>query len=96
MALAVENALLLQSQRQQAWLARRARPALTRLRRALDQLHLAGSSRERTRLLNELAREERMLTRMLERYMAACPPPAGSYRRPPCPRLTTGRSLRCS
>ena len=65
------------ARRRRTWNAWRARPALTRLRRALDRLDLAGSSRERTRLLNELAREERMLTRMLERYMAACPPPAG-------------------
>jgi GAF domain-containing protein len=75
-ALAVHHALLLQSQRRQASIGRRARPALTRLRRALDRLQSADNGRERTRLLNELAREERMLTRMLERYMAACPPPA--------------------
>ncbi len=75
-ALAVDHARLLQSQRQQASLGRRARPALTRLRRALDRLQSAGNGRERTRLLNALAREERMLTRMLERCMAACPPPA--------------------
>ena len=75
-ALAVEHAQLLQSQRRQAVIGRRARPALTRLRRALDRLQSTGSGRERTRLLNELAREERMLTRMLDRYMAACLPPA--------------------
>ena len=74
-ALAVDHAQLLQSQRQQASIGRRARPALTRLRRALGQLQSTANGRERTRLLNELAREERMLTRMLERYMAACPPP---------------------
>lgn len=75
-ALAVDHARLLESQRKQASIGRRARPALTRLRRALDRLQSTDSSRERTRLLNELAREERMLTRMLERYMAACPPAA--------------------
>jgi GAF domain-containing protein len=74
-ALVVDHAQFLQSQRTQASIGRRARPALTRLRRALDRLQSAGNGRERTRLLNELAREERMLTRMLERYMAACPPP---------------------
>ncbi len=75
-ALAVDHARLLASHRQQASLGRRARPALTRLRLALDRLQSTDSSRERTRLLNALAREERMLTRMLERYMASCPPPA--------------------
>ena len=75
-ALAVDHAQLLQSERRQASIGRRARPALTRLRRALDRLQSADNGRERTRLLNELARAERMLTRMLERYMAACPPPA--------------------
>jgi GAF domain-containing protein len=75
-ALVVDHAHLLQSQRMQASIGRRARPALTRLRRALDRLQSAASLRERTRLLNELAREERMLTRMLDRYMEACPPPA--------------------
>ena len=75
-AFAVDHARLLQSQRRQASIGRRARPALTRLRRALDRLQATASGRVRTRLLNELAREERMLTRMLEHYMAACPPPA--------------------
>ena len=75
-ALAINHAQLLQSQRRQASIGRRARPALTRLRRALDRLQATDSGRERTRLLNELAREERMLTRMLDRYMEACPPPA--------------------
>lgn len=75
-ALAVDHARLLQSQRRQASIGRRARPALTRLRRALDRLQSTDDGPERTRLLNELAREERMLTRMLDRYMAACPPPA--------------------
>jgi GAF domain-containing protein len=74
-ALAIDNAQLLQSQRAQASIGRRARPALTRLRRALGRVQSADRGRERTRLLNELAREARMLTRMLERYMAACPPP---------------------
>jgi GAF domain-containing protein len=74
-AFAVDHAQLVQSQRRQASIGRRARPALTRLRRALDRLQSADDGRERTRLLDELAREERMLTRMLERYMAACPPP---------------------
>jgi GAF domain-containing protein len=76
LALAVDHARLLEAQRQHASIGRRARPALTRLRRALDRLQSTGSSRERTRLLNELAREERMLTRMLERYMEAFPQPA--------------------
>jgi GAF domain-containing protein len=75
-AFAVDHARLLQSQRRQASIGRRARPALTRLRRVLGRLQATDSGRERARLLNELAREERMLTRMLERYMAACPPPA--------------------
>jgi GAF domain-containing protein len=75
-ALAVDHAQLLQSQRRQASIGRRARPVLTRLRRALDRLQSTGNGRERTRLLNELAREERMLTQMLERYLEACPPPA--------------------
>jgi GAF domain-containing protein len=73
-ALAVDHAQLVQSQRRQASIGRRARPVLTRLRRALDRLQSTASRRERTRLLNALAREERMLTRMLERFMAACPP----------------------
>ena len=73
-ALAVDDARLLQSKRRQASLGRRARPALTRLRRALDQLQSAGNGRERARLMNQLAREERMLTRMLERFMASCMP----------------------
>lgn len=81
-ALAVDEARLLRSQRQQAWLGRRARPALTRLRRALDQLQSAGNGRERVRLMNQLAREERTLTRMLERYMASCPPPESRTGRP--------------
>ena len=80
-AVAVNEARLLRSQRQQAVLGRRARPALTRLRRALDQLQSAGNGRERARLLNQLAREERMLTRMLDRYMASClPPPSRTSR----------------
>ena len=80
-ALAVDHARLVQSQRRQASIGRRARPALTRLRRALDRLQSTGSGRERTRLLNELAREERMLTRMLERYMATCPPRVSRFGR---------------
>jgi GAF domain-containing protein len=82
-AQAVDEAQLLSSQRRQAWLGRRARPALTRLRRALDRLQSAGNGRERARFMSQLAREERMLTRMLERYMASCPPlpsPAGRLR----------------
>ena len=74
-AAALDRAQLLQAERRRASIGRRARPALTRLRRALDRLQSTDSGRERTRLLNEVAREERMLTRMLERYMAACPPP---------------------
>jgi GAF domain-containing protein len=73
-AQAVDDAQLLQSKRRQASLGRRARPALTRLRRTLDQLQSAGNGRERARLLNQLAREERMLTRMLDRFMASCIP----------------------
>jgi GAF domain-containing protein len=74
-ALAVNHAQLLQSQRRQASIGRRARP-LTRLGRALDRLPSTANGRGRTRLLSELAREERMLTRMLDRYMEACPPPS--------------------
>ena len=81
-ALAVDYAQLLQSERRQASLGRRARPPLTRGRRALDRLQSADNGRERTRLLNELAREERMLTRMLDRYRAACPPQASRASRP--------------
>ena len=73
-AVAVDEVRLVQSKRRQASLGRRARPALTRLRRALDRLHSAGSGRERARLMNQLAREERMLTRMLDRFMASCMP----------------------
>jgi GAF domain-containing protein len=72
--LAVNHGQLLQSQRRQASLSRRARPALTRLRRTLDRLQSTDNGRERTRLLNELAREERMLIRMLDRYEACSPP----------------------
>jgi GAF domain-containing protein len=75
-ALAVNHGQLLQSQRPQASIGRQARPALTRLRRTLDRLQSTDNRRERTRLLNELTREQRMLTRMLDRYMEACPPPS--------------------
>ena len=82
-ALALDHAQVLQSERRPASIGRRARPALRRLRRrAHDQLHSTDNGRERTRLLNELAREERMLTRMLDRYMAACPPQASRAVRP--------------
>jgi GAF domain-containing protein len=81
-ALGVDHAQLLQSQRRQASIGRRARPAVTRLRRAPDRLQSADNGRERTRLLNELAREERRLMRMLDRYMAACPPQASRASRP--------------
>jgi GAF domain-containing protein len=72
--LTLDNARLVASQRQQASLGRRARPALTRLRQALDRLRASDNAGDRRRLLNEVARHERTLTRMLERHMASCPP----------------------
>jgi GAF domain-containing protein len=72
-ALALDNARLAASQRQQASLGRRARPALTRLRQAVDRLLSSDNVGDRRRLLNEVARQERTLTRMLERHMASCP-----------------------
>jgi GAF domain-containing protein len=79
-ALALDNARLAASQRQQASLGRRARPALTRLRQAIDRLLSTDNVGDRRRLLNEVARQERTLTRMLERHLASCPPstPRGS------------------
>jgi len=81
-ALVVDHWHLLQWPRQQPPLGRRARLTLTRLRRARDDRPAADGIRERTRLLNALARQERTLTRMLERYMAAGPPPVSRAGRP--------------
>jgi GAF domain-containing protein len=72
-ALALDNARLAASQRQQASFERRARPALTRLRHAVDRLLSSENIGARRRLLNEVSRQERTLTRMLERHMASCP-----------------------
>jgi GAF domain-containing protein len=73
-ARAVDHARLPQSPPAAVATARRLRSAPARPQRPMKPS--TGSSGERARLLNELAREERMLTRMLERYMAEYPPPA--------------------
>jgi GAF domain-containing protein len=52
--------------RRVAFSSHRARPALDRLRRAIDQLQAGVGRAERQRLLGEAARQERALSRMLE------------------------------
>ena len=76
LALAADNGRLLAAQRRQEVLSRRARPALSRLRHAVTRLRAADSSHERTRLVDEVVRQERMLARMIDRCIAACPAPA--------------------
>jgi hypothetical protein len=64
-------------------LGRRAWPALSRLRHAvqgLRGLEEDGGSRERARLLNEVARQERALTHVLELYLAARAPASPASR----------------
>jgi len=66
---AIDNVRLANAARRVAFVSHRARPALDRLRRAIDQLQAGVSRQERQRLLGEAARQERALSRMLGHYL---------------------------
>jgi GAF domain-containing protein len=66
---AIDNVRLAHAARRVAFVSHRARPALDRLRRAIDQLQAGVSRREHQRLLGEAARQERALSRMLEQLL---------------------------
>jgi GAF domain-containing protein len=73
---AIDNVRLANAARRVAFVSHRARPALNRLRRAIDQLQAGVSRQERERLLGEAARQERALSRILEHYLRLDPPRA--------------------
>jgi GAF domain-containing protein len=66
---AIDNVRLVTAARRVAFVSHRARPALNRLRRAIDQLQGTVSRAERERLLGEAARQERVLSRILDKYL---------------------------
>jgi GAF domain-containing protein len=71
---AIDNLRLANAARRVAFVSHRARPALDRLRRAIDQLQAGVSREERQRLLGEAARQERALSRMLDQFLRLDPP----------------------
>jgi GAF domain-containing protein len=70
----VDAARRARAARRQAFVSRRARPALIRLRRAIDQLQAGVSRQERQRLLGEAARQERALSRILDQFLPPVAP----------------------
>lgn len=71
---ALDNVRLANAARRVAFVSHRARPALNRLRRAIDQLQAGVGRAERHRLLGEAARQERALSRILDSYLRLDPP----------------------
>jgi GAF domain-containing protein len=69
--LKVDNMRLASVARAREEQCRRVMPALTRLRRCLDQLRARVSREERIRLLGEVARHERTLRRIVDELSAA-------------------------
>ena len=66
-ALAIDNTRLLHAAKEHEEIGMKARPALTRLRRAIERLRAGANSEERARLIGHMARHERTLSRLLER-----------------------------